>query len=182
MIYCPTCGTENEDDAKFCKSCGRLLDDVKDVKAATNPQPAGSRSDDEGVPLGADGQPAAQAVDPLSGPERSLWKGRPSFIFSPIRSVTNRYEVTSERLKVDKGFISRHRQEIDLYRVDDVEVKQGLVQRMADLGNINLFSSDSSTPIYTLYDVPHPEQVKDMIRSGSRAERARRRVILREDV
>lgn len=182
MTYCPACGTENEDDAKFCKSCGRSLDDVKDVKAAAKPRPAESGIDDDGVALGADGQATALDGDVLMGPERSLWKGRPSFIFSPIRSITKRYEVTNERLKVDKGFISRHRQEIDLYRVDDVEVKQGLVQRMADLGNIHLFSSDSSTPIYTLYDVPHPEQVKDMIRSGSRAERARRRVILREDV
>jgi uncharacterized membrane protein YvbJ len=26
MAYCPKCGTKNEDDATFCKSCGASLD------------------------------------------------------------------------------------------------------------------------------------------------------------
>jgi tetrahydromethanopterin S-methyltransferase subunit E len=25
MVYCPKCGTQNEDDAKFCKKCGADL-------------------------------------------------------------------------------------------------------------------------------------------------------------
>ena len=25
MVYCPKCGTKNEDDATFCKSCGASL-------------------------------------------------------------------------------------------------------------------------------------------------------------
>ena len=29
MAYCPKCGTKNEDDAVFCKSCGASLTGVK---------------------------------------------------------------------------------------------------------------------------------------------------------
>lgn len=29
MVYCPKCGTKNEDDATFCKSCGMSLDGKK---------------------------------------------------------------------------------------------------------------------------------------------------------
>ena len=181
MIYCPACGTQNEDDAKFCKSCGRGLADVASARASGQ-EPAGAYMDDEGLLLAADGLPIGRDADGAPGGERMLWKGRPSFICSPIRAITLRYELTNERFKVDRGFISRHRQEIDLYRVEDVEVTQGPIQRMLDLGQINLFSSDASTPVYKLHDVPHPESVKDMIRKGSRIERQRRRVILRDEV
>lgn len=30
MVYCPKCGTKNEDDATFCKSCGASLTDSKE--------------------------------------------------------------------------------------------------------------------------------------------------------
>jgi hypothetical protein len=182
MVYCPACGTANTDDAAYCSKCGRSLTDVKEMRAGVEPQSATLRIDDEGLPLGADGLPPGADVDGVPGGERFLWKGRPSFIASPILSIKNRYELTNERLKVARGFISRHRQEIDLYRVEDVEVKQGPVQRMLDIGHIYLYSSDASTPMYTLYDIPHPESVKDMVRRGSRLERDRRRVILRDEV
>lgn len=181
MTYCPACGSENQDDASFCKKCGRSLNDVAQARAATrDPEPASI--DDDGVRLAADGLPLGTDIDGAPGGERVLWKGRPSFICSPIRSIMTRFELTNERLKVAKGFVSRHRQEIDLYRVEDVDVKQGVIQRLFDLGNINLYSSDASTPVYTMYDVPHPENIKDQIRMGSRIERQRRRVILRDDV
>ena len=182
MLYCPTCGAENDDDATFCKQCGRALSDVKQMRAGVKPPADSPRIDDEGVLLASDGLPVGYDVDGEPGGERSLWKGRPSFICSPIRSLTIRFELTNERLKVVKGLISRHRQEIDLYRIQDVEVTQGPVQRVFDLGRINIFSSDASTPVYSMYDVPHPEHVKDMIRLGSRIERQRRRVILRDEV
>lgn len=182
MLYCPTCGTGNEDDAAFCKTCGRALNDVKQMRAGVNPPAESPRIDDEGVLLAADGLPVGHDLDGAPGGERMLWRGRPSFICSPIRSLTTRFELTNERLKVAKGFISRHRQEIDLYRIQDVEVTQGPVQRIFDLGQVNIYSSDASTPVYSMHDVPHPEHVKDMIRQGSRIERQRRRVILRDEV
>ena len=177
MVYCPACGTANADEAMFCSKCGRSLADVKQMRSGVNPQPAEQRIDDEGLIIGADGLPLGADLDGAPGGERFLWKGRPSFIASPILAIKNRYELTNERLKVARGFISRRRQEIDLYRVEDVEV-----QRILDIGHVYLYSSDASTPMYTLFDVPHPESVKDMVRRGSRLERDRRRVILRDEV
>jgi uncharacterized membrane protein YvbJ len=29
MVYCPKCGTKNDDDATYCKSCGASLDTPK---------------------------------------------------------------------------------------------------------------------------------------------------------
>lgn len=182
MVYCPACGTANADDAMYCSTCGRSLADVKQMRAGVDPQPTAPLTDDDGLTIGADGLPHGIDLDGVPGGERFLWKGRPSFIASPIRSIMNRYELTNERFKVARGFISRHRQEIDLYRIDDVEVKQGPMQRILDIGHISMYSSDTSTPVYRLYNVPHPEAVKDMVRRGSRLERDRRRVILREDV
>ena len=32
MVYCPKCGKKNEDDAKFCSSCGASLTAKKDYE------------------------------------------------------------------------------------------------------------------------------------------------------
>ena len=37
MAFCPNCGEENDDDAKFCKNCGRGLSDVADVVDGVTP-------------------------------------------------------------------------------------------------------------------------------------------------
>lgn len=33
-MFCPKCGTENQDDAKFCGSCGSSINIVRDQPAA----------------------------------------------------------------------------------------------------------------------------------------------------
>ena len=37
MIFCPACGTENDDDSQFCKKCGRSLDDAKQARDGDDP-------------------------------------------------------------------------------------------------------------------------------------------------
>lgn len=182
MAFCPACGSENDDDAKFCKRCGRSMADVQQARQTMNPPASGPRIDDEGLLITRDGLPIGHDIDGAPGGERLIWKGRPSKLFSPIRALTHRYTLSNERFQVDRGFIRRHHQEIDLYRVQDVELRQGMIQRLVDIGDVWVFSSDVSDPSYRLYNVSDPVKVKDLLRQAARIERQRRRVILRDEV
>lgn len=179
MIFCPECGTENDEAARFCKNCGRHLSDVADARgamAASAPRgPAGDagRIDDD-LPEGED-------LDGVPGGERLLWRGRPSKVFSPLKALTNRYKLTTERVIIEKGFVSRRTEEVDLYRVNDVAVRQNIVERIFGFGDVTLQAADVSAPTVTLINVVDPDRVKDLVRQTARAERQRRRVLVREE-
>lgn len=177
MIYCPDCGTQNDENARFCKSCGRTLTDVATgiETAAPPPPPKGQMIADDGLPIGED-------LDGEPGGERVLWTGRPRIPLSWIAALTTRYKLTNERLIVTNGFISKHIEEIELYRVNDVSMKMSVMERIFGLGDVRLETTDASTPDPQIKDVQNPERVKDLVRQASRAERQRRRVLLRDEV
>ena len=179
MIFCPDCGTQNEANARFCKSCGRTLTDVAEAAApaaaSAMPPPAGQMIADDGLPVGDD-------LDGEPGGERVLWTGRPRIPLSWIAALTTRYKLTNERLIIKRGFISRRIEEIELYRVNDVALKQSIMERMFGLGDVRLETTDATTPEAQVLDVQNPERVKDLIRQAARTERQRRRVLLRDEV
>jgi hypothetical protein len=194
MITCPDCGTENDETARFCDNCGRRLDDVEPGAAATAepsseraPQGRTTTAELKGAPLptgtavAEDGLPVGQDLDGIPGGERVIWEGRPSRLWSPRMSLMNRYKLTTQRLIMEYGFIGKTTEEIELYRVMDVGVKQHPLERIVQMGDIYLASGDASTPTKYLHNIPDPNRVKDLLREATRQERDRRRVMLRED-
>lgn len=175
MIYCPDCGTQNDANARFCKSCGRTLTDVAEAPAAAPMPVKGQLIADDGLPIGED-------IDGEPGGERVLWTGRPRIPFSWIAALTTRYKLTNERFIVTHGFISKRIEEIELYRVNDVSMKMSVLERIFGLGDVRLETTDASTPDPQIKDVQNPERVKDLVRQAARAERQRRRVLLRDEV
>jgi hypothetical protein len=182
MIYCPDCGTENDDNAGFCDNCGRRLGDVADAQAVMRPPIGVGGKESRGRRLADDGLPVGDDMDGEPGGERILWRGRPSKLLSPIKALTQRYKLTNERLMIDQGFVGRRTEEIDLYRVKDVSVKQNPLERVGGLGDIRIETSDATAPVTKLHNVSDPDRTKDLIREAARTERQRRRVMLRDDV
>jgi hypothetical protein len=194
MITCPDCGTQNDESARFCDNCGRRLDDLKAEATATaepmadrEPRSRTTTAEREGAPasvgtpLADDGLPVGKDLDGIPGGERVIWEGRPSRLWSPRMALMNRYRLTNQRLIMEYGFIGKTTEEIELYRVMDVGVKQHPLERMVQIGDIYIASGDASTPTKYLHNIADPNRVKDLIREATRQERDRRRVMLRED-
>lgn len=182
MIYCPDCGSENDATARFCDNCGRRLDDAREVNAATQSPLHGDQKDAQGRLLADDGLPVGDDLDGLEGGERVIWKGRPSKLWSPRLAMTTRYKLTNQRLIMEFGFVGRRTEEIDLFRVNDVAVKQHAFERISGIGDIYVSANDSSSPVKYLLNIDDPDRVKDLVREAARQERQRRRVLIREDV
>lgn len=100
--------------------------------------------------------------------EKVLWSGR------PLMTIRVRYELTSQRLRIYRGFIGRRIEEVDLVRVRDTKVKQHAGERLANIGDITIFSTDSSAPEVVLENVDRPLEVREMIRMAYLAEQKRR--------
>jgi hypothetical protein len=69
--------------------------------------------------------------------------------------------------------MSRHLNELELYRVKDVVVDQRFLQRLLGYGTVTIIADDDSTPTVSLAGVSGPTQVKEMIRTQYRASRQR---------
>lgn len=181
QIYCPDCGARNDADARFCDTCGRALGDVRAATDATASVIVSDEKDAQGRLLADDRRPVGDDYEEEPGGERELWRGRPSKLWSPRLALTQRYKLTSQRLIMEFGFIGRRTEEVDLYRVNDVGVKQHPLERITRMGDVYIASADSSSPTRFLHNVATPDRVKDLIREASRVERMRRRVLLREE-
>lgn len=108
--------------------------------------------------------------------EKELWAGKPSMLTAPRKALTQSYRLTSERLKIEYGLLSKRTEDIELFRVQDLSVERTVFDRMFGVGNIVIVSGDVTGGVLVLWDVADAEHVKDMIRDASRIERQRHRV------
>jgi len=90
-----------------------------------------------------------------------------------IRVRSYSYRLTTQRLFARRGWLAKHVNELELYRVKDVVVDQGILQRLLGYGTITVLSDDVSTPQMKLVRVSRPTKVKETIRTQYRAARQR---------
>ncbi len=89
-----------------------------------------------------------------------------------VSHLTNKYRITTQRLFLIQGFLSRTTDEVELIRVDDIVVKQTLFERLCKIGTIVVETpSDRTHPRVELVGVQNPEVVKEMIRKYGRMRR-----------
>ena len=109
------------------------------------------------------------------GDEQVLWTGK------PLMTLGEKYELTSQRLRIFRGVFARNLEEIDLVRIRDTKVKQHLGERMAGVGDVTIFSTDKNNPEIVLNNVKNPVEVRETIRKAYLAEQERRGLPFREE-
>jgi membrane protein YdbS with pleckstrin-like domain len=90
-----------------------------------------------------------------------------------IRVKSCSYRLTTQRLFVRRGWLAKHVDELELYRVKDVAVDQGVLQRVLGYGTVTVLTDDDTTPQLDLVRISGPAKVKEMIRTQYRASRRR---------
>jgi hypothetical protein len=96
----------------------------------------------------------------MAGDEHVLWQGR------PFLSIDERYVITTQRVKIIKGVLARKVENYELIRVQDIDYKQGLGERIAGIGDIFIRGHDPSSPEIVLKNVPQPEAVYEVLRKA----------------
>jgi uncharacterized membrane protein YdbT with pleckstrin-like domain len=94
----------------------------------------------------------------LLPPEERTWKyvlgaiAAAAFIHMLIIILlvkATQYEVTSERIRVRRGILTKRTDELELYRANDTSLIEPMTMRMFGLGTIEVRTMDTSSP--TLY-------------------------------
>jgi uncharacterized membrane protein YdbT with pleckstrin-like domain len=75
------------------------------------------------------------------------------------------FRLTSERLLTTRGFLSRTTDSLELYRVKDMRIVQPFRLRLFGLENIELMTSDETSPVVVIDHIPARLGLADKIRS-----------------
>ncbi|MHB1357645.1 MAG: PH domain-containing protein [Anaerolineae bacterium] len=110
-------------------------------------------------------RPAANLSPQSPQEEQILWEGR------PLLSLTKRYVISTQRIRVITGLLSRTREDIELIRIQDIDQWQSFGQRLLGIGTIDVASADPNTPHTELKNIRHPLDVHEIIRTAMLAQR-----------
>lgn len=134
---------------------------------------------------------ASSTAQRASGPEEVVWQGGPSqwtnagwfaacllilpipiAIWKAIELRNTAFILTSQRIKLEKGVLSKQYDQVELYRVKDTILTRSLIQRALGLGTIKMITSDPNQPELDFPSIPDAEHVRELIRQN--VERMRR--------
>ncbi|GIK43675.1 MAG: hypothetical protein BroJett011_75080 [Chloroflexota bacterium] len=130
------------------------------------------------------GQATSQPAGVSKGPvdegddegETVLWEGR------PFLSLSVHYQITSERVRITEGMLGKDREDIELVRVQDIDVSQGLSERMLGIGDLHIRSHDPSYPSAVLNNISNPTEVHEILRRAVLKARKKYNVSFREQM
>jgi len=86
-------------------------------------------------------------------------------IIALARIKSTLYTITTQRVIIETGIVSKSVEDIDLRYIDDTNFQQRVLERLLGIGNVTIVSSDKMAPTYVLRGVPDPRGLRETIRS-----------------
>jgi uncharacterized membrane protein YdbT with pleckstrin-like domain len=142
---------------------------------------------------GSPGEGVVSAAEQLG--ETVLFEGRPALVPSIgvlllvilsfglwllprwWRRSSKLYRLTTRRIVVETGVLSKRLEQIDLYRIADYTVDRPFGQRMMGTGNLLLRTFDKSTPELNVHEISTDVvALYERLRVATEAEKSRRGV------
>jgi uncharacterized membrane protein YdbT with pleckstrin-like domain len=93
-----------------------------------------------------------------------------------FRSIGTTYQITSQRIRIEQGVLSKLKENVELFQIDDFDVHKPLGMRLAGHCLLHLRSSDPDQPTVIIYGIPNLEALADTLRECALRERKRRRI------
>ena len=91
-----------------------------------------------------------------------------------FKSVGTHYQITTQRIKLERGLLSKLQESLELFRIDHLELHKPLGMRLVGKSSLHLFSSDAELTNFYIYGVPDLEALADTLRNCQLRERSRR--------
>ena len=110
---------------------------------------------------------------------KQLWTDKKRTIFGLPLSFT-RYTLDEERLYIRSGVFTVVEDEVRVYRILDVTLRQTLWQRIFKVGTLHCCSSDSSQKDFDIQSIKNPREVKNLLSELIEAQRTKKRVYYQE--
>ena len=104
----------------------------------------------------------------------------PFALWKYLVTRSQKYEVTSQRIRVHSGILSKTTDEMELYRVKDTKFDQPWFLRLFGLGNVIIVSNDPTTPISMIPAIKGAGELREQLRNLVEQRRDQKRVRIAE--
>lgn len=137
---------------------------------------------------------AAYSATKETETERTLFTGHPAviykfsqwaavlftlgvaYLFYWFQSISTTYQITTQRIRIERGLLSKLKENVELFRIDHFDLHKPLGMRLVGQCLLHLRSTDTNFPAVTILGIPNLESLADTLRECSLRERARRKV------
>lgn len=182
-MFCIKCGTQNPDEAVYCKKCGALLDAEEETRVASREitKPATQFEHEKIFSIGPTlkfvyvGYIAAIAgaiifVGILGLIGLTAWiavlLGLAMLLIPAFYHFKNKlinYTLTDTTIEIDSGLISRTTRNVPLRRIQDVTVSATVMQRMLGFGDIIIDNASEDGGKVVLDNINNPREYADIL-------------------
>lgn len=90
-----------------------------------------------------------------------------------LTTLGQQYRLTTQRLFIYRGILAKVTDQLELVRVDDVRLRQGIIDRMVNTGDIEIISGDKTDENVWLESIGNPADVAEALRRNVRAARSK---------
>ncbi len=108
--------------------------------------------------------------------ERKRW------LFLGLPFTFTKFIIQDDAITINQGFLNKVENDCYMYKVQDVEHKASLLERLCGLGTITCFTGDTTHPKLIMPHIKHSKTIKNYILEASEAARMRRRTLNTLDI
>ena len=85
------------------------------------------------------------------------------FLVWYLRIKSTKVTVTSYNILIEKGLLSKHRREVAIEKVRTVDVKQGFIDRILGVGDIEVYTA-GDLPEFEVTGLPNPNEIREIVK------------------
>ncbi len=111
-----------------------------------------------------------------------MFRERKRWVFFGLPFTFTVYEIKEEVLTINSGFLQKVENGCYMYKVQDVEHRASLMERIFGLGTVVCYTGDTTHPTIHLLHIRNSKEIKDYIFHASEEARRRRRTVNMVDI